>query len=155
MMKNNIKDMINILRKDSRIQLKDMSEKLNMPLSTTHSRLKKAESFIKRYTSILDLKKINYPIKIILIGKILEKKSHRKEKNQATKKEDRILIIKDNRYINNIYRISGSGRYLIEGIFHDMEELENFKDKIKQIMDIEKNNYIIIKEIENENFLLP
>lgn len=67
------RELIEILRENSRLKTKDISKKVKMPRTTVHHRIKKLEEekIIKRYTVVPDYSKIGSPVTAFILVSFL------------------------------------------------------------------------------------
>jgi DNA-binding Lrp family transcriptional regulator len=140
MLKRNEIILLNEIRKNSRSSITEISQKVNVPISTLFENLKKLESkVIKKYTSIPDYGKLNFSI----ITTILVK----------TKNKDILLEgLKDNPNVNNIERISNGYDILIQAIFSDMKEMHSFLEIIDGSKIESKKFFYLLDCIKKEEF---
>ncbi len=129
------------LRTDARMPLTDMSRKINMPVSTIFDRMK-SNNLITKHTSLLDFSKLGYTRANIFL------KVEREDKEQL--KES---LLK-NQSINSVYRINNGFDFLIECVFRQMKEVEEFIDQIESKFKIrEVKSFFVIEDIKREMFL--
>jgi DNA-binding Lrp family transcriptional regulator len=98
---------------------------------------------IKRYTSLLDLNKIGIHVRVLLLIK-------------ADKSLERNLEgwLMDKHSVNWLTRINGEWKLAAECLFHDMNELELFKENVsKSFKGIEFLVYHILEDLKSESFL--
>ena len=132
------------LRRDSRQTLTNISKKTGVPISTIYDkiRLNKGE-LVNRHTCLLDFSKIGFACRVNIAVKV--------------RKEERAMIrdfFIGSENINNLYRINNGYDFLIEGVFKDVKEVEEFMDRCESRFDLlEVNIYYIIDEIKRESFL--
>lgn len=132
------------LRANARESLTRMSRKTSIPVSTIFDRLKIQErTVIKKHTAIIDFAKIGFGTRVTLTLKVA--KDHKIEVKD---------YLMSHYNVNSIYKINNGFDYLLEGIFRDIRELEEFletlddKFKIKQ-----KQIYYIVEDLKREDFL--
>lgn len=141
MINENEKLLIRELRKNSRVQLTEISETIKMPITTIFGKLKKISPIIIKNTSLLNFKKLSFPLTIIYTIKIKD-----------SKKIKFLNFINNQKNINNIFRLSGSFNILIEAIFKDMNEAYNFEENILEFKPNKLKEYPVINEIKKEEF---
>jgi DNA-binding Lrp family transcriptional regulator len=128
-------EIIKCLRSNSRIQLKDISRKTSLPLTTVFERMKKVGSLVKRYYSVLDYQSLKHPINIFYLVRM---------------ENNRILLSSK---INNIYRTNIRSTYLIEAYFMNMMQASEFCDEVCSMNGRILSEYPILGEIKREGFL--
>ena len=130
------------LRKDSRKSLSKISKETGIPLSTVFDNLGKLEKkVIKKYVSLIDFSKMGYNLKVNFILK------------SGDKKEELKQFLLSNKNVNSLLRLNGEADFLVEGIFKDMKELEEFNNKLDGHKIVNKMEHHIIEEIKTEGFI--
>ena len=132
---------IKLLRSNARIKLRQISYKTNIPFATVFQRMKKINTCVIKNTTILNYKKINYPINIIYTIK-----SSNINKNKIIE-----FLLKNNN-VNNIYSITGSHNILIEAFFIDLNEADIFYEDLTIFNPLKIDQYQIINELKKEEF---
>lgn len=130
------------LRNNGRMTLTEMSEKIGVPVSTLHDKFK-AQDLIVRQTCLLDYERLGYSTKAYLLIKV--------------KKENRIEaghFLLPHHHVNSLCKINNGYDFLLEGIFRNIRELEEFLDDLDKRYCIKAKEIIyIIEELGNELFL--
>jgi len=128
------------LRKNSRNSSVEISKNANIPLSTTTDKLKKLnQTTIQKNISLINFNNVGYNTRVILIIK-----TNNKEKLKT--------FLLNKQCINSISRINNKS-FLIEAIFKNLKELEEFKEKVYNIGIEELKIHHVIEEIKKEDFL--
>jgi DNA-binding Lrp family transcriptional regulator len=143
MNKNDLK-IIAYLRQNARMPLTKMSKQVQIPVSTIFDRLKANEkSIIKRHTSLLNFSMLGFNTRANIAIKV------EREDKEALKKH---LIMHEN--INSISRINNGYDFMIEGIFKEIKEMEDFIDMLEQKFRIQdKKSFFIIEDLKKEAFM--
>lgn len=125
------KDILLILKENSRISYKEIAETIKMSLPSTRERILKLEEsgYIKKYTIIEKTKKI---IAYILV--------------QTIKCIDFEKILSNNENVIEIYRITGDYNYLIKTHFDSLEDIKNFQESLIKYGNSKLN--IVSKEVK-------
>jgi Lrp/AsnC family leucine-responsive transcriptional regulator len=114
-------DIINILKDNSKLQLKDIGEKVHLTGQAVSNRIMKLEEtgVIKGYTVVLDDVKLGNTILayITVFMKTTDHSSFQK-------------FVKENSLITEACRISGEGCYLLKAVSSSQEEINTFLDKL-------------------------
>jgi len=112
--------LLNILQVNSRITIRELSEKLHLSTTPIHERIKKLEKsgYIKQYLTLLDPKLLGRRL-IVYISVSLN--SHTKEAIEEFEKEMNKLD-----EIMECYYISGNYDFLLKVCCKDMEDYHNF-----------------------------
>jgi len=134
-------EILKTLRQNSRTQLTKLARKLKIPITSMFKITKNLErKFIKKYTTLIDFKKLNYFMRIFVISSSKEKKELQK------------FLITHPR-VNNVYKVSGDSDLISEVILKDRKEMEFFLEKLEQF-NIKENQVIhIIEELKKESFV--
>lgn len=114
------KKLLNILQTNSRITIRELSEKLHLSTTPIHERIKKLEKngYIKQYITLVDPKKIGKKL-IAFISVSLNK--HTKE---AIEEFERQMESMDE--VMESYYISGSSDFLLKVFCNDMDDFHHF-----------------------------
>ncbi|MFH1174340.1 MAG: Lrp/AsnC ligand binding domain-containing protein [archaeon] len=132
------------LRKNARKSLTTISRKTQIPISTLFDRLKHHEkSFIIKHTTLLDFNKLGYGCVAMVVLKV--DKEHRDAMRKA-------LLAHDS--VNSVYRINNGYDYLLEAVFHNVKELEEFLEELEsKFLIVEKKTFYIIEHLARELFM--
>ncbi len=135
---------ISSLRQNSREKLTSLSRKTGTPVSTIYERIKhQQQSIIKKFTALLDFANLGYSCRANIC--ILARKE--------TKEELGTYLMK-HQNVNSLYRINNGFDFLLEVVFRDIRELENFLETVDEKFKLrEKQVYYIIDDIVRENFM--
>ncbi len=137
-MKKIEKEMLMILRDNSRISLTKIANKLNIDIRKAFELKNLFENkIIKKYSSLIDFEKLGYAVNVNFILKT--------EKNDLL---EGFLINHEN--VNNLYRTKEG--FITETIFKNMKEFNEFNEKLDYFNLKEKNFHPVIKEIAREKF---
>jgi DNA-binding Lrp family transcriptional regulator len=141
----NEKDLLFIahLRKNAQESLTQISRQTNIPVSTLFDRLQvHNNSIIKKHTTLIDFEKIGYKCKIktaISVNKL------EREKMQS--------YLKNHDNVNSLFRINNGFDFLIEAIFVNIKDAEEFTSSLEDNFKIkELKTYQIIDDIKLEGF---
>jgi len=112
-----------------------MSRETGIPVSTIFDRIKTNE-VIKKHTAIIDFAKLGYT-KVNMMLKV--KKDQR---------EDLKRYLEKHNCVNSAYKVNNNYDYLVEGVFSNIREIEDFIERMETKFDIEtKDIYYIVDEI--------
>ncbi len=114
------KRLLNELQRNSRVTIRELSEKLHLSTTPIHERIKKLEKngFIKQYLTLLDPKKFGKNL-MVYINVSLNK--HTKESIDAFEKK---MFELDE--VMECYYISGSSDFLLKVHCNDMDDFHDF-----------------------------
>lgn len=143
-MKDKDLKIIAYLRNDARIPLTKLSRKVNIPVSTIFDRLKANEdNLITKHTCLIDFSKLGYSIRANIMFQV----------EREDKEELRNFLVK-HRNINSVYRVSGGYDFMVEGIFREIMNVEEFIDDVESRFKIkDKKSFFVIDELKKESFL--
>ena len=134
-------DIVKSLRRNSRESLTNISRKINAPVSTTHDRVKAVEErFVNKHTSLVDFKKLGFM----------------KRANLLLRSYDYDTIndfIVRSKNINSAFFLEGNHNFLLDCVFKDEIEMEQFMKEIECIQIESKEVYPIKEELKREGFL--
>jgi len=131
------------LRKNARAQLTEISKKTHIPISTIYDRLKnKSNGAIFKHVSLLNFELLGFTTKANICIKC--------GKNS---KEDIYKLLLKHQNVNSFYKINNGFDYMVETIFKNIKELEEFLEVLEDRFTIKtKQVYYIIDEISKEKF---
>ncbi len=142
----NTKDLeiLSHLRHDARVSLTKMSRETNIPVSTIFDKLHAFEKkYILRHTSLVDFKKLGYMIR-----------SHISIKSNKDNRESLVKFLTKNNSVNSLYKINNGFDFMFEGIFIDIQEMENFIEMLEEDYNIiDHKEHFVIEDIKRESFL--
>ena len=135
---------ISYLRNNARMPLTKMSRKTQIPVSTIFDRLKlNEEDLILKHTSLLNFPKLGYNVRANITLKV-------DREDKETLKE---FLIK-NQSINSVYKINNGFDFMVEGIFRQIKDMEDFIDKLEDRFKIQdKRFFFIIEDLKREAFM--
>ena len=135
-------EIIKHLRKNARISLADISRDTGMPISTVFDKLNKLENnLIRKHTTLLDFPALGYALKVNFLLKCKDK--------DKTKE-----FLMNHKNVNTLYRLNNGMDFLVEVIFKDMNEMEDFSEKLDELGMQKNERYHIIEELKKEDFLI-
>ncbi|MFH1072686.1 MAG: Lrp/AsnC family transcriptional regulator [Nanoarchaeota archaeon] len=135
--------LMSFFRKNSRMPLTHISRKTNIPVSTIFDKLKEYESkLIEKHTTLINFRKLGFDIKVSILLKV----------ENAEKYTLQDYLQKDER-VNSIFKINNGYDFLIEAIFRDIKEMNEFLEGLEQFSIIEKREFFVLEDIKREDFL--
>jgi DNA-binding Lrp family transcriptional regulator len=135
---------ISNLRKDARATLTEMSKRTNIPISTIFDWLKLHNlDFIKRHAALIDFAKLGYNTRANILIKV-----------DREKREEVKGYLLNNLNVNSVYKINSDHDFMIDAVFRDIKEMEEFQERMDEKFKIKnKQVYYIIDELKKEEFL--
>jgi len=140
----NKKDLLIIanLRNDARMSLTKMSKSIHIPISTIFDRLKMNDIIVK-HTSLIDFAKLGYKVRAQIAFKV----------GREDKEALRECLMK-HESCNSVLKINNGYDFMIEGIFKEIKEMEDFLEQLEQKFKIlEKTCFYIIEDLKKEAFM--
>jgi Lrp/AsnC family transcriptional regulator for asnA, asnC and gidA len=141
------KIIINTLRKNAKISIRELAKKTNLPQSTIHRRLKilEREGVIKGYRLVLNWEKIGRPIGILVfIDVIPEKRPLQKPFIPLKKVEEELEKFEE---VEEVLLTEGEKDIMVKARLKNLQEVREFLDKIRNIPGVtELESCIIIEE---------
>ncbi len=135
---------LSYLRSDARAQLKEISRKTGIPISTIHEKLKKFQkNYIKKFTCVLNYELLGYNalIKVLI-------------KTKKSDKERLAEYLKKQLCVNSLVKVNNGYDFLLEAIFENLHHAEHFLEKMEQSFTIRKKAvFYVIDKLKEENFL--
>ena len=137
------KKILDVLKENSKLSTQRISKKISIPITTVHHRIKKLEEegIIKKYTVVLDYKKIGKPISAFVLINVDYKllKQIKKTQDDLTKK------LKLHHSVEEASRITGGTDLIIKIRVKDVDELDDFVTMYLRNLDgIEKTQTMVI-----------
>jgi len=132
------------LRRNSREKLTSISRKSGIPISTIFEKIKRNEDgVIRKHTCLVDFAKLGFHsrAKIALQSNI----NHRTELTEFLLKHLNV---------NSVYKINNGYDYLLDGVFKNMKDMEDFLETLRLKFKIRKlETYFIIEDLKAEAFM--
>lgn len=143
--------LLNILQINSRITIRELSEKLHLSTTPIHERIKKLEKnkYIKQYITLVDPKMIGKNL-IVYVSVSLNK--HTKE---AIEEFESQMVKLDE--VMESYYISGSSDFLLKVFCNDMDDFHHFiTNKFSVIGNITQfySSFVMSETKVKQNFIL-
>ena len=132
------------LRKNSRAQLTNISRQTGIPVSTLFNKIRSYEgSIIDRYTCTLNYEVLGFSLSIRILIKV-----HKNSKDQLS------LYLRKQGNINSVYKINNGYDFMIEGIFRNLNDAENFFEELETRHRIlKKEVFYVVDKVKEEGFL--
>ena len=141
--KSTDKQILRELRRNARTTLTKIAAKTNVPLSTVFDRVHLLEeSIIVKYVALIDFIRLGYYTRAhIAIGVDVKERLILKKYLLATK------------HVNNLYRVNNGYDFLVEAIFVDIKEYEDFLNELKAAFSVTKlETHLLLKDLLREEF---
>ncbi|MBI2550306.1 Lrp/AsnC family transcriptional regulator [Candidatus Woesearchaeota archaeon] len=132
------------LRRNARIKLTAISRKTDVPVSTIFEKINgPLRSYVQRYTCLLNNSEIGFSSRATIILKV--DKEQKAEIGQHLERHPNV---------NSLYRINNGYDFMLDVIFKQMMDLEEFIEQLERRFRIKhKEVYFIISEVKQESFL--
>ncbi len=145
MLKVKKKDMVilSYLRQNARMQLTHLSKMSDIPVSTLFDKLKTSTPFIQKYTALVDFQPLGFATRAMIVLKV--RKNNREEVEQ---------FVNGSKVINSAYKINNGCDYILDALFRDMKEMEDFLEYMQERFKVERHQvYYILNILKQEDFL--
>lgn len=134
---------LNVLKENSKLSTQQISKRVSIPITTVHHRIKKLEKdgVIKKYTVVLDPKKIGKPISAYILVTVNYNllKQIKRTQHDLTKK------LKSHDNVEEASMVTGGTDIIIKIRVKDIDELDDFVTKyLRNIEGIEKTQTTVI-----------
>lgn len=132
------------LRQNARMKLTTMSRLTNLPVSTIFDRMRHHNGdLIKGHICLLDFSKLGFHARANIMLRVAKKDK------DAVKEH-----LKNNQNVNSIYKINNGFDLLVEVVFRNISDLEDFIECLDEKFDIKtKEVHYIIDDIKREVFM--
>ena len=145
-MKLSKKDMLLIrcLRSNARATLTQISKETKIPISTLFDKLKTHQGdIIAKHTSLINFDKLGYHARVQIFLKA------------PLEIRDRLAnYLQHHEQINSVFEITNGFDFLVEGVFTQVHEAENFLADLEfRFSPLEYNTHYIIQDLKREEFL--
>jgi len=137
---------LEILRDDSRISLKELSMKTGKPVSTIHERMKRiiSRGLVRKFTVLIDYEKLGYQVKALILINVDGKHIVEVEKYIAS--HPNVLAV---------YDITGEFDVAVLVTFRTISELDNFVKWLLQHPHIKQTRTSIVFRTVKESIQPP
>jgi DNA-binding Lrp family transcriptional regulator len=137
-MKENQKNILNEIRKNSRMGFARIGRKFGIPVSTVFDYFYSMQGFFDKYVSLIDFKKIGLGIRVFFIVKSKNKKE--------------LFDFLDNcLYINNIFELKDYD-YCFDALFFGMRDFHDFQQELNKIELEEIHSHFLTEVLKYEEF---
>jgi len=129
------------LRKNARTPLAEISRKNKIPLTTVFNKVKRFEKdFIVKHTSFVDFSKLGHFLKVNFILK-------------SNDKHELLQFLSASSKVNSVYKINNNYDFLVECIFKNMGDLEDFTERLNEYSLESCDVHHIIETLKLEEFM--
>ena len=132
------------LRNNARMSLTRISKRTKVPISTIYDKLRgRLNNIITKTTALIDFTKLGFNARAKIMIKI-DKKDRKEAREYLTRHLN----------INSVYKINNGYDLLVEGIFKDIREVEDFIENLESKYNIKDLKvYYVVEDIKRESFL--
>ncbi len=137
------KSILDLIKENCRLTTKQISKKLNIPITTIHNRIKKLErdGIIKGYIAVLDEKKLGKPIAAYILITV----DYKILKEVKTTQQDLTKKLKNHEFVEEAAIITGKDDILIKVRVSNIDQLNDFVTKyLRNINGIDKTETMVI-----------
>lgn len=132
------------LRKNARETLTRISRKTSIPVSTIFDKIRCYQGdLITKHTALIDFSKLGYNARANIMIKV----------DRNAREEARQFLF-NHHNVNSVYKISNGFDFLIEGIFKNVKDVEDFIDVLGGKFKLEQTQvHYIVEDIKKEAFM--
>lgn len=132
------------LRQNARMKLTTMSRHTRLPVSTIFDRLAYYKgNVVKKHIAVINFASLGYYTRAHVMLKA----------NKKGKEKLKEFLLKHS-HVNSLYRINNGFDFLLECIFKNINEMEEFLDTIEDEFSVRaKEVYYVVEDIKREMFL--
>jgi len=135
--------LLSYLRQDARMRLTTLSQRTGVPVSTIFDKIKTASPFVSKYTVVMNFQSLGFATRAMIVLKV--KKDNRQEVAD---------YINHSASINTAFKINNGSDYILDAVFRDMKELEDFLEHLESTFKVEKQQvFYILDVLKQEDFL--
>jgi DNA-binding Lrp family transcriptional regulator len=134
---------LSYLRSNARQRLTSISRRTHIPVTTIYDNVRRYEKrFIIKHSCILDFRKLGFNARTSLALKVNGSKS------------ELMSYLQDHPNVNSLYRTDSEYDLLVETVFRDMKDVDEFIDTIKSKFNVEKSLLLnVTEDIRREDFM--
>lgn len=147
------RELLKILQWNCKVSIKDLASRINIPLTTVYSKLKKLEreGYIKNYVAILDDKKLGFSTTaFILVSFSYESGGEKLDQREVAR---RIAELQE---VQEVHIITGDWDMLLKVKVRDVNELGKFiVDKLRKVPGVEKTLTSVSLDNVKETLQIP
>ena len=140
------KKILNVLRENSRLSLRQIAEKVKVSVATVMHRLHRLEkeSILKKYTAKIDYEKVGYDVEVMIEIRI--------SKGRLLDVEKKIAVHPN---VFAVYDVTGAFDAVILARFRNRRQMDNFLKKIQTYEFVERTETkLILKTIKEESLMI-
>lgn len=142
-------EILRLLQENAKLTIRDIASKVHLSPTPTHERIKRLEreGVIRKYTALLDNRKINKGITVIVQ---ISLKEHNKRAAQEF-----IDAVMDFKEVTECYNISGDFDFMLKIVVESMGSFHYFSvNKLSEISGIAQTKSIFVMDTIKETPLL-
>ncbi len=132
------------LRSNARETLTEISKRTSVPISTIFDKIRSYQgNLITKHTTLIDFSKLGFNARANIMVKV-----DRDAREEAKK------FLMNNFNVNSVYKISNGFDFMIEGIFKNVKDVEDFIDTLSGRFKLEQVQvYYVVEDIKKEDFM--
>lgn len=139
------RQIISELRKDARASLSNISQSVDVPISTIYDKINRMQrdNIICKYALLVDFPKLGY-----------HHHAHLALKVEKVRRNELLSFLQNHPSINSLHEINGGFDFMFETIHKDVKEYSLFMEELKENFSIiEVKEYQVINVLDRERFL--
>src|SRR3989338_1204521 len=132
------------LRQNARETLTKMSKHTGIPISTIFDKIRYYQTdLIKKHTTLIDFSKLGFNARANIMVKV----------DRDVREESRKFLL-NHHNINSVYKVSNGFDFLIEGIFRNVKDAEDFVDSLGGKFKLEQTQvYYVVEDVKKKAFM--
>ena len=132
------------LRKNARAKLTHLSRATDIPVSTIFEKINGVlSSYVQKYTCLLNHSEVGFNSRASIILKVDKEQKH-----------EISAFLEKHQNVNSLYKINNGYDFLVDVIFRQMIELEEFIELLETKFKVRHRDvYFIIDEVKLEGFM--
>ncbi len=145
---------LEILKRDCKLSTREIGDRIKIPVTTVHNRIKKMEKdgIIRNYIAVPDNKKIGKAIHAVISITV----NYSSNSGNQTFQEDLAKTLYQMPEVDQCYIMTGSRDIILHILVKDIEELNNFViKKLRGVEGIENTETSIVLSDVSENASKP
>ena len=134
---------LDILKENSKLSTQLISKKTSIPITTVHHRTKKLEKegIIKKYTVVLDSKKIGKPLSAYILIRVDYKLLKQIKKTH----QDLVVKLASHPEVSEAATITGATDIIVKVRVKDMDELNNVTEKyVRNLEGVDRTQTLVV-----------
>lgn len=147
--------LLELIQENCKVSLKELARKVNLPVTTTHARLKKLEKMglIKNYQAILDAKKLGFGVTAFILISFSYRPGSGKGQISQREIARKIASFPE---VQEVHIITGDWDMIVKVKVKDVNELGRFVvDRLRTVEGVDKTLTCVVLDTAKESLAIP